>query len=268
MGKGGIIGKLNLPTSTIAKGVWKLSDQFLGKKDITWPRGAVAIPTSNLVMHYDAGYYASYPQSGSTWSDLSGSTNTGNLVNSPTFQTDGSLAFVGTSSQMVTTTNSFNNPQAFSIFVIFKTSTASGRKMIGFESNQTGTASGSYDRQLYVASTGVVRFGIFTGSAVTAVSSDTVTDNVWRLAVGTYGSEGTTMRLYFNDTSVATNTASSAQNYTGYWRVAGYKCNSWTGGGDGYFTGDIAVAGVYTRGISGSEVTEIYNAYKPYYQGL
>jgi hypothetical protein len=38
-----------------------------------------------LVLHLDAGTTRSYPGSGTTWNDLSGSENTGTLTNGPTF---------------------------------------------------------------------------------------------------------------------------------------------------------------------------------------
>jgi hypothetical protein len=43
------------------------------------------IVTSGLVMNLDAGDVTSYPGSGTTWTDLSGNTNTATLVNGPTF---------------------------------------------------------------------------------------------------------------------------------------------------------------------------------------
>jgi len=34
---GGIIGKVNTPTTSVAKGVWRLQDQFNAKKNNIWP---------------------------------------------------------------------------------------------------------------------------------------------------------------------------------------------------------------------------------------
>lgn len=46
------------------------------------------IITEGLVGHWDAGNPYSYPGSGTTWTDLSGSGNTGTLTNGPTFSSD------------------------------------------------------------------------------------------------------------------------------------------------------------------------------------
>ena len=57
-----------------------------------------SIVTSGLVMNLDAAQTASYPGSGTTWTDLSGRGNTGTLTNGPTYSSDnlGSIAFDGT----------------------------------------------------------------------------------------------------------------------------------------------------------------------------
>jgi len=43
------------------------------------------IINSGLVLHLDAGNTASYPGSGTTWTDLSGTNNHGTLENGPTY---------------------------------------------------------------------------------------------------------------------------------------------------------------------------------------
>jgi len=56
------------------------------------------IVTNGLVLNLDAGQTASYPGTGTTWTDLSGNGNNGTLVNGPTYSSanGGSLAFNGT----------------------------------------------------------------------------------------------------------------------------------------------------------------------------
>ena len=55
------------------------------------------IVSSGLVLHLDAGNASSYPGSGTTLTDLSGSGNNGTLVNGPTYSSanGGSLSFDG-----------------------------------------------------------------------------------------------------------------------------------------------------------------------------
>ena len=56
-----------------------------------------SIVTDGLVLNLDAGFVSSYPRGGTGWSDLSGSGNTGTLVNGPSFISDGggSISFDG-----------------------------------------------------------------------------------------------------------------------------------------------------------------------------
>ncbi len=58
------------------------------------------IVTSGLVLNLDASFVASYPLSGTSWYDISGSGNTGTLVNGPTFNTNGWIQFDGTNDQV------------------------------------------------------------------------------------------------------------------------------------------------------------------------
>jgi hypothetical protein len=56
------------------------------------------IVNDGLVLHLDAANAKSYPGSGTTWNDLSGNSNNGTLVNTPTFETTngGRFLFNGT----------------------------------------------------------------------------------------------------------------------------------------------------------------------------
>ena len=55
------------------------------------------IVTDGMVLNLDAGWYNSYPGSGTLWTDLSGQGNNGTLFNSPSFSSNGlgSLNFDG-----------------------------------------------------------------------------------------------------------------------------------------------------------------------------
>lgn len=54
-----------------------------------------SIVSDGLVLNLDAGSYSSYPESGTTWTDLSGNSNNGTLTNGPTYSS-GSIVFDGT----------------------------------------------------------------------------------------------------------------------------------------------------------------------------
>jgi len=219
--------------------------------------------TSGLIIHYDFGNTSSWPGSGTTVTDLSGTSNTGTLAftgTAPDYSTEngGSVVFIDSFSQYLYTTTLYTNPQSFTISAWFKTAAANGKKIIGFQSARIGTTADAHDRQIYIGTDGKLYFGVYDGAVKSAISPLTYNDNNWYHVAGTYGGEGTTVRLYVNGVSIATNTASNAENSSGYWRIGAYR-NTWVNGGDGYYIGNIGVVQVYNRGLSSVEVLQNFN---------
>ena len=158
------------------------------------PNGIV----DGLVLALDAGNTKSYPGSGTTWTDLSGNSNTGTLTNGPTYSSDngGYLNFDGTddyvncgdketfkiSSQL--TLEAFFNINSYNIW--------SG--IIG----KSNTAKGVYVMQLS-PSAQRVRFSYNSGNPWTVNVIDgnyALTTNQWVHSVITY--DGTNVNFYIN----------------------------------------------------------------------
>ena len=72
-------------SSVVESLVWINSQSNMTVVNSNYP----SIVTDGLVVNLDAGFVSSYPRNGTSWNDLSGSGNTGNLVNGPTFSSDG-----------------------------------------------------------------------------------------------------------------------------------------------------------------------------------
>lgn len=72
MGKGNFIGIVNNPSNTSVTGVWNLFEQYNAVSSNTW-FVPISLVTSGLILRLDAGDTASYPGTGTTWTDLSGS---------------------------------------------------------------------------------------------------------------------------------------------------------------------------------------------------
>lgn len=93
---GGLIGKTRA-TSIVPSvpGVWTANEQVRARAVNLWP--GAGILTNGLILHLDAGQSASYPGSGTAWTDLSTSGNNGTLTNGPTFDSanGGSIVFDG-----------------------------------------------------------------------------------------------------------------------------------------------------------------------------
>jgi len=205
-------------------------------------------------------YWRFAEDGGTTVGDAQG-TNTGTWQGTLGSQwTTGIINFAGNfdgTDNYVSTANSISKPLTYTLSAWFKTSTASGHKIIGFESSQTGTTSSSYDAQLYVGTNGYLYFGNYSTASVLITSSGTVTNGAWHHAVGIENAG--TMSLYL-DGALQGTAAGSTQAYTGYWRIGSYLGTGWTNGSNGYFTGQIAEVGVWNVALTGAQVTTLYNS--------
>jgi hypothetical protein len=169
-----------------------------------------------------------------------------------------SVTLNGTSGEIAGPTTAQTNPTVFSIEIWFNTTAAQG-KLIGFGQLRTGTSS-NYDRHLYIDSTGVLVFGVYPNAVKTVASTSKVNDGVWHHAVGTLSSAG--QYLYLDGSLVASTAAvTTAQNYTGYWRIGYDNLNGWPNRPSSFFfNGSLAWASVYTYALSATQVSAHYRA--------
>jgi hypothetical protein len=170
---------------------------------------------------------------------------------------------------LVTAQNQVTGPQQFSVEGWFKTSTDDGGKLIGFGNNQTGSSS-NYDRHIYMMNDGQLVFGVYNSGTQTIETPDVYNDGAWHHVVATYN--GTNLALYVDGQLIGTNTSSSAQAYSGYWRVGGDNLNGWnldpwgsnsqgtTQPHSYYFSGTIADVAVYPTALSAAQVAAHYAA--------
>ena len=159
--------------------------------------------------------------------------------------------------------NAVNGPQSFSVEGWFKTSSNTGGKLIGFGNSQTGM-SGNYDRHIYMMNDGQLVYGIWNNQTETIETPNTYNDGQWHYVVATY--DGTNMALYVDGQQIGNATSSSAQAYSGYWRVGGDNLNGWnldpwgsnsqgtTQPGTYYFNGTIADVAVYPAALTAAQV--------------
>ena len=148
---------------------------------------------------------------------------------------------------------SFDNPTVYSQEAWFNTTTTNGGKIIGFGNTQSGTSS-SYDRHVYMETSGQLTFGTWTGQTNLATSPNRYNDGKWHQVVATQGADG--MKLFVDGQLVATNGQTQAQAYTGFWRVGGdtnWCCQAW-------FAGSIDEVAVYDSVLSPARVLAHYQA--------
>lgn len=123
----------------------------------------------------------------------------------------------------------------------------------------TGSSS-SYDRHLYLDNAGHVVFGVYPNAMVTIASPTAYTDGQWHLADATLGSTG--MRLYLDGTQVASNTTTTtAQNFTGYWRVGYDNLAGWANAPTSYYlNATLDEVAVYPSALTATQITSHYTA--------
>ncbi|MGB3731830.1 PKD domain-containing protein [Microbacterium sp.] len=217
------------------------------------------MPYAGAVLDDGASLY--YPL-GSIKQDWGGS-NTPSFGSSVSTVTPGALSgsdasnFSGTSSGWVSGNSQLSGPTQFSQELWFKTSTKNGGKLIGFGSSRTGQSS-SYDRHIYMQTNGRLTFGVYPGSTKTVTSSQAYNDNQWHQVVTTMGPEGLVM--YVDGAQVASDpSTTSAQSYSGYWRIGGDSLGSWPSAPSNvWFKGAIDEVAIYPTVLRADQVAAHY----------
>ena len=173
-------------------------------------------------------------------------------------------------SGLVSSNSAVPGPTAFTIEGWFKTTTNTGGKLIGFGNSQTG-ASGNYDRHLYMMNDGQLVFGVYNSGTETIETPDVYNDGQWHYVVATLDPTAG-MTLYVDGQLIGTNSNTTPQSYTGYWRVGGDNLNGWsldpwgsnsqgtTEPNSYYFNGTIADVAVYPTALSAAQVATHYAA--------
>ena len=226
------------------------------------------IITDGLVLYVDAGNTDSYPESGTTWTDISTNSNNGTLTNGPTFDSGdgGSIVFDGTDDYV-----NFGN------ILNIGTGDASLTgwvKRTGGNGNQEwifskAIAAGEVGRYaLDFASTTKLRvIAAWSGGHTNYYYTGTFSADVWYNYAVVFDRDDS-LYLYLNGALNATHDISthSSVNMT---NTRPYRLGSYTAGNGtspAYFLdGNIALHAHYNRVLSDEEVLQNYNATKARY---
>jgi hypothetical protein len=218
---------------------------------------SVAVPTvvtANLQLYLDAADPASYPGSGTTWTDLSPNAYSTTLVGAPAYN---STYFTFDGSTQYDDTNQSLGAESFSVGAWFRTS-AGGIKMILSKETATGNP---WNYRVWLNGGQLVgdMSQVTTQASITS-SLTNYNNGSWYLVMFTRNDSN--WYLYVNGTQVATR----ADPYTGsvtnpqeLWvgrsaYTAGYQ-----------FTGDIGQVFIYDRVLSAAEILQNYDATRATY---
>lgn len=135
------------------------------------------IVTDGLIFYLDAGNIASYPGTGTTWTDLSGNNNNGTLVNGVGFNSanGGSLFFNG--SNQYVNLGPFFTYQNFTISLWVYPGSTQGQYADIFDNNHTGFR--NFVLQQNNLNTNQYGFGVNDSSGFISGVSFNLTANVW-----------------------------------------------------------------------------------------
>jgi hypothetical protein len=208
---------------------------------------------SGLVLNLDAGVSSSYSGSGTTWTDLSGNGNNLTLTNSPTWNSSGYFTtgstgyFTGSGNSSIPIGNSNYTMIAW---VRQNSSWGSARGIISIGGYNTTNQSNALRT---ASNTNVGNFiHYWWGNDLT------VSNNNAGLSVGTWFMvaaqfDGTNRRVWANTTNVGSDTP-VGHNVTSTTIQVGKTV------GTEYFQGDIAIAQVYNRALTASEIQQNFIA--------
>ena len=212
--------------------------------------------SNGALLYLDAGQTASYPGSGTTWTDLSGNGRNGTLISGPTYSRadGGSIVFDGTndyvqcSGSLTVTEATFlvwmrrNGPQDdFDGIIYSRSANATGISFYGTTNKISYTWNNAVDT--YSWDSGL-----------------TIPDLTWcMIAVSVTSSSATAYLCQSSGITSATNTVSHTSTTLDDIKIGQDDL------GGRFFTGNIATAMIYDRALSADEITQNFNALRGRY---
>jgi hypothetical protein len=211
-----------------------------------------SVVTDGMILYVDAANVMSYSGSGSSWNDLSGRSNNGTLINSPTFDANtnkGAFTFNGTNNY-VNFGNSAVLQQSSGTLSAWTKASSPGGGYRGIIAKQ-----GAYG--LFYTDSILVAYD-WTAGAPRSTGIN-IADNTWKNVVLTYQSgvsNGT--KIYINGVSVLTTTITIQSQVANLF--GGAEANA-----SQFASCQISSLNMYNRALAAAEVLQNYNAMRGRY---
>lgn len=222
---------------------------------------APSIVTLNLQLYLNAADLASYPGSGTTWTDLSPNAYSTTLIGAPAFNStyfnfDGTTDYVDTNQSL--------SAEEFSVGAWFRSS-ASGIKMI-LSKEQTGGWPWNY--RIWLNGGQIIGDIAQSGASTRNINSPLTNYNnsAWYLVM--YTRSTATQTLYVNGTQIATASGSFPSGTISNAQELWVGRSAFTGEsptGSYQYVGDLGQVFVYNRVLDSAEILQNYNATKATY---
>ena len=210
------------------------------------------ITTSNLLLYLDAGNPASYPGSGTVWTDLSTNANNATGLTGTTYSSSngGYLTFNGSGSGSLVSTKYDTAYTGKTIFVagrLTSIDTLTFRAMLG-----SGTGGRNFNLYFYSPSSGAYQLHFSSGGFGSFSSNMSYTPGNWFTVAITHATDGT-LRYFFNGVQLNQLTQTFAQ-YS--------SSTEYVGRADNFWNGPLAVITVYKTNLTPAEILANHNAVK------
>ena len=225
----------------------QLSDVYIGSNSF-YP----GVVKKGLVLHLDAQNARSYPGTGTTWFDLSGSDRHATLYNSPTFDSSsgGALSFNGTNQYAeVPNWGILTGTKNYTIITTLKHGNNSDQAFVSF-----GTGSSSTANQVGISASSI---GALHSLNNLTFEVNNYIGSTWNTFAFAY--TGSLIKFYFNGNIIKRKTATLNVGSTNL-RIARSIIN-----GDQYSNSNIANIQIYNRALTDAEVAQNYDVIKNIY---
>jgi hypothetical protein len=213
------------------------------------------------ILYLDAGNLASYPTTGTTWTDLIGG-KVFNLINGVGYESGngGKLSFYSPDEQYAECGTSLPDLSTWSVGVwhyYIGANTGSApcivTEIFPGTTNTINYALGSLNDN-----SPNLQAGFFTAGWNNTPAGYTLTANTWYYIVGTY--DGSDVKLYVNDTLIQTfNTTTPSFSSNGGIRLM----RRWDL--DDYWDGYLSTVGIYDKALNAGQISSIFNDTKSRY---
>jgi hypothetical protein len=207
---------------------------------------------TNLILNYDVAQLRSYPGSGTSIFDLSGSNNTGTLTNGPVYNSSngGNITFDGTNDYITNTTVAVTTVMTLSYWFNLISMGAT----LGYITNKTNaTNTANYGCFIDTAR----KFGInsYNGStSPNVVASTVLSTGTWYNLTGVYN--GASSQIYINGSLQITGTLQTVSSGSRFGIGGNFQ------GSSNYINGRMACCFLYSRALSATEILNNFDATK------
>jgi len=224
------------------------------------------VVTNGLILYLDAGNSSSYPGTGTTWTDLSGETNNGTLVNSPAYTSNpGYFTFALANNNYVSTSGTISSlTEATFLAWVYSTQTQPDYTNVLMSRNGMGSAT-NYATGMNFPTGGNNSVGYHwndNGGTYGWDSGLGVPNNAWSMMAVTVSP---TQAIAYLGKSSGITTATNTNSHSVTSNLNFFVSRDTGGGGTRNFNGRIAQVLIYNRALTGTEITTNFDNTKSKY---